>query len=59
MNGRRAMAAVSGLMLIVTGVIAAVTGEFDGAASWLLIVGLALVGLVGLGSAVTRPSSTS
>ena len=58
MNGRRSMAAASGLMLIVAGVVAAITGEFEGEASWLFALGLALVGVVGLGTAlVRRPDS--
>ncbi len=41
-------AGVSGVMLIVAGIIAVATGEFDRAGLWVLVVGLAAIGLAGV-----------
>ena len=44
----RWMGAASGLLLIAAGTTAAITGQFEGDGSWLLALGLGLVGIVGL-----------
>ena len=45
---RRMAAAVCGAMLIAAGTIAVVTGDFTTAGIWVLVAGLAAVGLTGV-----------
>ncbi len=60
-SARRWVHAVAGVVLVAAGSTAALTGEFDSDASWLLALGLALIGFAGLiatvaGSVAGRPA---
>ena len=53
----RAVQAVAGILIITVGLVAAITGEFNAAATWILALGFASLGLTGLVSAVATSLS--
>jgi hypothetical protein len=55
----RAVQAVTGILIIIVGSVAVITGEFSAAASWILALGFASLGLTGLISAVVTSVSVA
>jgi hypothetical protein len=55
----RAVQAVTGILIIIVGSVAAITSEFNAAASWILALGFASLGLTGLISAVATSMSVA
>jgi len=55
----RAVQAVTGVLIITIGTVAVFTGEFNSAASWILALGFASLGLSGLLSILATSRSVA